>query len=160
EDTQVFDVGTLPFMPPEYFESRLPSVQTDIYALGIMAYQLLTGRYPFAAESFDALVREKVSRNFIPIEQRRADLPGDLRFVVQRAMHGNTETRFGSWREFCDEIAATLPDSANPREAEYESARYAALRGIPWFSNFSETQIWELTHLCTWLEKPAGEIIF
>ena len=49
ESTQVLEVGTLPYMPPEQFAGVEPNLQTDIYSVGVMAYQLLTGAFPFNA---------------------------------------------------------------------------------------------------------------
>jgi tRNA A-37 threonylcarbamoyl transferase component Bud32 len=160
EDTQVFDVGTLPFMPPEHFDNRPPSVQTDIYATGVMAYQLLAGRYPFEADTFQALLAEKQTRLFVPLEARRRDLPGELRFVVHRAMHGDPETRYASWREFCADVARALPEGDRPRESAFESARFTTLRAMAFFRDFGEPQVWELAHMSDWVEKREGETVF
>jgi serine/threonine protein kinase len=160
EETQVYDVGTLPFMPPEHFENRPPSVQTDIYAVGVMAYQLLTGRLPFVGETFQALIHEKLHHDYVPLETRRKDLPGELRFVVHRAMHRDMEMRYASWREFCDELARALPEGERPREMVFESARFSALRGMPLFRDFSEAQLWEVVRMSRWVEKDEAETVF
>jgi serine/threonine protein kinase len=160
EDTQVYDVGTLPFMPPEHFENRPPSVQTDIYAVGVMAYQLLTGGWPFRGTTFQALIHEKLHEDFVPLEARRTDLPGALRFVVHRAMHRNCEMRYSSWGEFCDELSRAVPVEELPREIAFDSARFNALRRMAAFQGFSDAQVWETVHMSRWAEKRAGERLF
>jgi len=52
------DGGTLPFMPPEHFSNRLPSVQSDSYAVGVTAYQLLYGAMPCQADSYEELINQ------------------------------------------------------------------------------------------------------
>jgi serine/threonine protein kinase len=160
EDTQVYDVGTLPFMPPEHFANWPPSVQSDIYALGVLAYQLLTGRLPFGADTLQGLIHEKLNSDYVPLEIRRKDLPGELRFVVHRAMHRDMEVRYKSWRAFCDDLARALPEGDQPREVLFDSSRFTALRQMPLFAHFPETQLWEMVHMSRWTEKADGDIVF
>ena len=160
EETQVYDVGTLPFMPPEHFENRPPTVQTDIYAVGVMAYQLLTGCWPFRGTTFQALIHEKLHEDFVPIETRRKDLPSALRFVVHRAMHRDFEVRYSSWGQFCEDLSRAVPEQDLPREIVFDSARFNALRGMPVFQGFTDAQVWEAVHMSRWAEKREGERLF
>ena len=75
ETTQVLEVGTLPYMPPEQFAGAEPNVQTDIYSVGVMAYQLLTGAFPFVADSQAAMIYQKTYQEPIALESRRSDIP-------------------------------------------------------------------------------------
>jgi serine/threonine protein kinase len=160
DETQVFDVGTLPFMPPEHFKRRAPTVQSDIYAAGVMAYQLLTGTLPFDATSHESLIYQKLYGDFIPLEQRRRDVSPELRFVVHRAIHKDVEVRYATWGAFSDALAMALPELALPRETQFDSARFKVLKGLPFFADFSEEQLWETVHLSTWLYKSKGETVF
>ena len=160
DETQVFDVGTLPFMPPEHFKQRQPTVQSDIYAVGVMAYQLLTGALPFDANTQESLIYQKLYGEFVPLDRRRRDVPPELRFVVHRALQGNVELRYASWAEFGDALSLALPELTVPRETQFDSARFKVLKALPFFSDFSDEQLWETVHLSTWLYKSKGEIVF
>jgi tRNA A-37 threonylcarbamoyl transferase component Bud32 len=160
DETQVFDVGTIPYVPPEHFRKMPPTMQTDIYAVGVMAYKLLTGALPFAPGSFEDLIQRKLADEFIPIDTRRPELPNELRFAVHRAMHGRPEVRYTTWTEFCDDLALALPQVARPREIVFETARYATLRKLQFFGGFSDAQLWEVVHMGRWSEKMAGETLF
>ncbi len=160
DETQVFDVGTLPFMPPEHFKRRPPTVQSDIYAVGVMAYQLLTGALPFNANSQESLIYQKLYEDFVPLDQRRREVPPELRFVVHRAIQRDVELRYTNWADFSDALALALPELALPRETQFDSARFKVLKELPFFADFSDEQLWETVHLSIWLYKSKGDVVF
>jgi CRP-like cAMP-binding protein/tRNA A-37 threonylcarbamoyl transferase component Bud32 len=162
EVTQVFNVGTLAYMPPEHFRKRPPSLQTDIYAVGVMAYQLLTGSLPFTAESHESLIFQKLcgdDEEMVPLERRRQNIPPQLCAAVNRAMHRDTEVRYDSWREFCDDLAAALPHVDRPEEVQFDSSRFDILRNLAFFSDFLDTEVWETVGICRWQERGSGEAL-
>ena len=158
--TQVDTVGTLPFMAPEHFRQSRPTMQSDIYAVGVMAYQLLTGTLPFTANSKEALIYQKLHGEAVPLEKRRHDIPQSLRFAVHRAMHPDKEHRYSSWKEFCDDLAAALPQVARPDEVRFDSSLFGIIRNLSFFSNFSDVEVWETVGLSNWQQhKPDGHIV-
>ncbi len=160
DETQVFDVGTLPYMPPEHFKKRSPTVQSDIYAVGVMAYQLLTGALPFNADSFQAMIHQKLHGDFVPLETRRKDIANELRFAVHRAIYKDPEIRYASWQAFCDDLALALPQVSRSREVAFESARFDTLRKLPFFAGFADAQLWETIHISQWRDVPESTVIF
>lgn len=157
--TQVDTVGTLPFMAPEHFRQSRPTIQSDIYAVGVMAYQLLTGTLPFTANSKDALIYQKLHGEAVPLENRRQDVPQTLRFAVNRAMHPDKDHRYSSWKEFCDDLAAAIPQVARPDEARFDSSLFGNLRNLAFFSNFTDVEIWETVGISRWQQRKPGEHI-
>ena len=160
DETQVFDVGTLPYMPPEHFKKRPPTVQSDLYAVGVMAYQLLTGALPFNATNFQDMIHQKLHEDFVPIETRRKDLANEVRFAVHRAIHNDPEIRYASWQDFCDALALALPQVSRSREAAFESARFDTLSKLSFFSGFADAQLWETIHISRWQDVPEATAIF
>lgn len=159
ELTQVDTVGTLPFMAPEHFRQSRPTIQSDIYAVGVMAYQLLTGTLPFNATSKDALIYQKLHGEAVPLEKRRQDIPQSLRFAVHRAMHPDKEHRYTSWKEFCDDLAAAIPQVARPEEVRFDSSLFGIIRNIPFFSGFSDIEVWETVRISRWQQRKPDEHI-
>ena len=159
EDTQVSDVGTLPFVPPEQFTGAQPSVQGDIYAVGVMAYQLLCGALPFPMESQAALIFQKLHGEPVPLASRRPDLPAPVLDAVEGAMHREPAARFGSWTQLCDEFARVLPALESAPEQSMESAQFERLRATKFFATFSETQLWEAVRLFRPYRVPTGSIV-
>lgn len=159
ESTQVETVGTLHYMAPEQFKKAVPTIQTDIYSTGVMAYQLLTGRHPFAATSYEGIIYQKLHGEMIPLEQARADIPPSLRFAIHRAMHQDREVRYSSWKAFCDDLTASMPHLPKLHEAQSDSRRFDFLRNLPFFSDFGDTEIWETVGMTSLFDRESGNCL-
>lgn len=79
--------GSPPYMAPEFWDGRSPTVKTDLYALGCLAYALLAGAPPFLGKDFERQHREEVPPAL------RTDLNGSLRELVLRLLHKQPENR-------------------------------------------------------------------
>jgi putative nucleotidyltransferase with HDIG domain len=157
--TQVDTVGTLPFMAPEQFRQSRPTMQSDVYAVGVMAYQLLTGILPFTAKTTEELIYQKLQGEALPLESRRQDIPQLLRFVVHRAMHADIDLRYSSWKDLCDDLATAFPQKERLDEVRFDSSRFKILRSLAFFNGFTDTEVWEVVGICSWQEKTKGEHI-
>ncbi len=157
--TQVDTVGTLPFMAPEHFRQSRPTMQSDVYAVGVMAYQLLTGTLPFTAKTNEELVYQKLQGESLPLESKRQDIPQLLRFAVHRAMHADKDLRYNSWKDFCDDLATAFPQKSRLDEVRFDSSRFKILRSLAFFAGFTDTEVWEAVGICRWHEKPKAQNI-
>ncbi len=156
EHTQVIGVGTLAFMPPEHFEGAEPSVRLDIYATGVMAYNLLTGNFPHKSQSQADIINEKLHGKPVPLEARRQNLPPALRSVVDRAIHRDLNVRFSTWGEFRAALSQAFPELIAGSATITESARFEVLRKIRFFERFSDTEVWEAVRIGTPKSFEAG----
>jgi serine/threonine-protein kinase len=116
--------GTPLYMSPEQLaSSRDVDPRTDIWALGVVAYQLLSGRFPFVARSLPDLYLSLHKGAFEPVTARRADLPAAIDAWLGRALAVARETRF----QTADEAAAAFPRA----EASPALARPAQVAPLP-----------------------------
>ncbi|HEX7078453.1 MAG TPA: protein kinase [Candidatus Eisenbacteria bacterium] len=97
-------VGTVPYMAPEQVRGEPVDARTDLFALGIMMYELATGRRPFSgrtvADLSSAILRDAPE----PLSSARGDLPRDLGGVVGRCLEKDPLDRFQTAREVRDEL--------------------------------------------------------
>lgn len=85
--------GTPQYCPPEAWEGALPAPNWDLYALGVLVHEGLTGDLPFRAETPAVLMREKLDRVHDPIRTRRSDLSGPLAGLIDDLKAPEPEAR-------------------------------------------------------------------
>ena len=92
-------VGTAQYLSPEQVEGRPVDGRTDVYALGVVLYEMLCGRPPFSGETDMAVALKHVTTEPLAPRQVRAGIPRALEDVVLRAMAKRAETRYQSAAE-------------------------------------------------------------
>jgi tetratricopeptide (TPR) repeat protein len=99
-------MGTPHYMSPEQMRGSVLDARTDLYSLGAVLFHALTGREPFVAESYPALIMAIVSDDAPSPRSLRPDLPAALESVILRAMAKDRDRRFQSADEFASGLQA------------------------------------------------------
>ena len=101
-------VGTIGYMSPEQLSAKPLTPASDIYSLGVIAYEMLTGRNPFNPDSVFQLL--EMQREGVRVEpcDLRPSLPAAAQQVILKALAFDSKDRFQSAREFGDRLAAAL----------------------------------------------------
>ena len=93
-------IGTPAYMSPEQSSGdREIDGRSDLYSLGVVAYQMLAGELPFNATSTPAMLVKHLSERPTPVDERRPDVPEDLAAIVMRLLEKEPANRFGSAAE-------------------------------------------------------------
>jgi serine/threonine protein kinase len=98
--------GTPQFLAPELLRGEAPSLRTDVYAMGVLLYEMLTGRVPFDDNDTARLVQKVISEPAPKVEVLRPDLPPELRDILERAIAKDPEARFEDAAALADAISA------------------------------------------------------
>jgi serine/threonine-protein kinase len=122
-------LGTSDYIAPEQAQGQTVSAQTDVYSLGVVLYELLTGEVPFPGENFVAVAMRHINEPPPSVRVRRPDVPPRLDAALQRAMAKEPHDRFPSMDAFCAELAACLQELG--RDADPDATMYAPLPPPP-----------------------------
>ena len=105
-------IGTPSFMSPEQAigQNNRVGPRSDIYSLGVILYEILTGQTPFKSDDLRELLKQVVSTQPLPPTKIAATVPGPLEAVCLKALAKKPEDRYGSARELADEVRRFLAD--------------------------------------------------
>ena len=101
-------MGTPHYMSPEQARGGTVDARSDLWAVGVMLYQLLTGKRPFNADSIATLLLRITQEAPKPIGELRADIPASLRRVIARTLNKQPEKRYQSGRELSEALTRVL----------------------------------------------------
>ena len=97
-------VGTPEYMSPEQAQGKDIDAQSDIYSLGIVMYEMLTGKPPFTANNSVAVAYKQVHEQPLPPASKRRDTPQSLDSIVRRALKKDKSERYRSVKELMADL--------------------------------------------------------
>lgn len=103
-------VGTDAYMSPETFDGNR-SVQTDIWAVGVVLYQLLTGKLPFAQDHPTERMFAILMKDFDPLP---AEIPNDLQNIIRKALAKNPAERYRAASDMSNDLKSFLYTISSP----------------------------------------------
>lgn len=104
-------VGTLQYTAPEYFVGGAGSAQSDLFALAVLAYQMLTGALPYGLQVAQLRTGADLRRlRYVPLRTLRPDLPPWLDAVLRKALHPNPARRQETVLELAHDLHAPGPE--------------------------------------------------
>jgi serine/threonine protein kinase len=159
ETTQVSGIGSPAYMSPEQVKEQSLTYQTDIFSLGVVMYQLLTGRLPFQGANNYSMIYQIINiEPPTPIEVR-PDIPPRIDAIVTRALQKDTARRYQTWDEFAHDLATALGAEEKPKQGFAESEKFDTLRGLEFFRQFSDAELWEVLRLASWRRYPRDTVL-
>ena len=135
-------LGTAAYLSPEQARGEKAGPPADLYALGVVSYQLLTGRLPYEAASLTDLARMQEASPPLSPSDVNPDVPGALGEAVMRALHPLPEGRYEGALEMADALAAGLEGVApDPTDATValDSTSATRMLGEPTAATRAET---------------------
>jgi eukaryotic-like serine/threonine-protein kinase len=97
-------VGTVPYMSPEQARGEKVDHRTDIWSLGVILYEMITGRMPFRSDYSEAIVYSILNEEPEPLSSLRSNVPMELEHIVTKSLRKEPNVRY----QHCDEMLADL----------------------------------------------------
>ncbi len=152
-------MGSPKYMSPEQLREEKVDGQTDIYSLGIVIYELLTGQYPFPAGKFSDLVNKIMNEEAAPMRSLRSDVPDVLDKIVKKAICKDKKNRYQSGLDLATDLNDAFESLEKP-EAEIDTEeKFNMMRALDFFNGFPEAEVWEILNASTWKNYSEAESI-
>jgi serine/threonine protein kinase len=156
EETQVLGMlGSPKYMSPEQVREESVNGQSDLYSLGVVFYELLTGRSPYKTDGLAGLLQAILACAPPPLADLRPGLPDELQPIISRALAKSCDDRYRSGAEFAADLAAMLNRTEEPERVS-EDEKFTTLRQVGFFNEFSDPELWEVIRACRWHHYALG----
>jgi hypothetical protein len=149
--------GSPSYMSPEQIQSETVTSQSDLYSLGVVMYELLTGQKPFRGQSLSQLMHHIVFSAPPNILELRPEIPNLLASVVQKLLHKNPNYRFTNGAELAAELTRVHQQLRATSSVLDVQERFSKLRELKFFHDFSHNEIMEILRASDWQEYNSDE---
>ena len=152
-------LGSPAYMSPEMINEHPASVQGDIYSLGVVMYELLTGRLPYQADNSVQMINKILTEDPTPIERIRPDVPPLLTRIVERAMAKSLSARYANWFEMARDLIEGFPQLEQLGNEISASEKFGKLRAIHFFAEFTDRELKEVARAAQWVRRIRNELL-
>ncbi len=125
EDTVAFSttapgflVGTIPYMSPEQVRGQRVDARSDIWSLGVVLYEMVTGQRPFDGETRSDMIASILTAELVAPEQYGKEIPAELGNIINKALRRDCDQRYQSARDLASDLRSLR--QRVEFEAEYE----------------------------------------
>ena len=160
-DTQVHGyIGSPLYMSPEQVRDDTITNQTDIFSLGVVMYELLTGRHPFAADNLPAIAHRITEKIPAGLSEMRPNAPQILGRILDRALCKQAGQRYKMGLDLAADLSLVYDHIKLLDEQLPGNEKFKLVRSLAFFDDFTEPEIWEVINSSGWLDfTPGCEII-
>jgi len=152
-------VGSPQYMSPEHVKEEGCTWKSDMWSLGVVAYEMLTGRRPFEGETDYTTIFKITQEEPVPPTTLRPNLPPAIDKVLMRALAKHPDARFKQWMDFADSMLQVNRGITQRKVQHREGDAYSRMRQLPFFAAFPDAVLWEALRLGTLSLKPAGTVL-
>ena len=151
-------MGSPHYMSPEQIAGKELTLHSDMYSLGVVLYELLTGKLPFAAENLDDLVHKILNATPPPPSRLRPELSPQIDQTVLRALHKDPAERFKGWADFAHELSE-ISRQVLPPKVVSDSEKLQALKQIEALAVLPELELQEIAKAARWSRAKTADVL-
>lgn len=158
DSTFIMGVGSPAYMSPEQIKGYPLNQKTDLYSLGVVLFQLLTGRLPFRANNQATLVYRIINTEAPRVTDLNPSLPEGLNMVLRKALEKDLYSRYRNGAEFAKDLSSVRYQILDD-EAVNDQRHFEMLRKLEFFTEFENIELWEVLRVAVWREFSPQTVL-
>jgi len=159
DSTFIMGVGSPAYMSPEQIKAYPLNQKTDLYSLGVVMFQLLTGRLPFRASNQATLIYRIINTDAPAVTALNPNLPEGLNAILRRALEKDLYSRYRNGAEFAKDLSAVRYQILEDDQSAQDTRHFEVLRKLDFFTEFENDEIWEVLRVAVWREVSPNVVI-
>lgn len=152
-------MGSPMYMSPEQITERDVSSNTDIFSLGIVMFELLTGQHPFRTDNLNTLISNISTKAVPPLSDFRNDVPEALQVVLNKMVAKDPGDRYRMGLDLASDLARIFKELGQVNAEDILRQKFETIKNLGFFEYFTDVDIWELIRACDWENVPKEEYI-
>jgi len=104
-------MGSVHYLPPEQASGKGATIQSDVYSMGILMYELLTGTLPFRGDNAVEIALKHIKEPFPSVKEKVNNIPQSIENIIMRATAKNVKNRYTDAKEMHDDLKTALTDA-------------------------------------------------
>lgn len=152
--------GSPLYMSPEQARDEHLTTQSDLFSLGAVFYELLTGRPPFVAKGLAGVIEKVTGEEPAPPSERRPEIPEAVDRIVMRMLAKDVAERYRSGREVAVDLAAALDELSYTGRSLTDAEKLDRLSELEFFQSFRSNEIKEVVRVARWLHFENDGLVY
>lgn len=152
-------IGSPRYMSPEQLREDFVTSQSDLFSLGVVMYELLTGRHPFYAENFSRLVSKVLNEEPPDMRSYRTELPESLESIMRKTLAKDTKERYATGLDVASDLSRLFDSLEGPQVEISSQEQFNSIKSLDFFAGFPDVEIWEILRASTWQDYAMDDEI-
>jgi len=152
--------GSPLYMSPEQARDAEITPQSDLFSLGSVFYEMLTGTPPFAAKGLTGLIHKVCNEDPQPLREVRPEIPEQLWPIVRKLLEKDLGRRYRTGGELVRDLDALLDDARNLPLVLSDDQKLQRLADLAFFREFTKNELKEIAKVAAWRRYEPGGVVF
>lgn len=152
-------IGSPSYMSPEQVKEEPIDDKSDIFSLGCVLYELLTGEKAFSGDNYFSVLYKITNDEPIPVRSIRPELPEVLDKITKKALEKDPLLRYQSCMDFAYDLRVALRGLRGETRDEKTEDMADFIHNVPFFENFTKEQVQEIMNASQVLKAKKGQVV-
>ncbi len=151
--------GSPLYMSPEQVRRGDVVTQSDLFSLGVVAYEMLTGKHPFNGENIEAIQHRILNTAPMKLNLARPEIPDVYQRIIDKALAKDKNQRYKTGLDMAGDISLVFDFLKQPAVHLTQQEKYHRVENLHFFKGFPDSDLWELINAAEWIRLPQDDEI-